>query len=276
MTAGVEGVVIDADDERGVDLLAWRRDDDAPRARLEVASSALTGRETPGGLDHDVDVETAPPNCLRVPLLEDRHLTITDPEALVGLRDLDTEPAEGGVVTEKVHVHLARDEVVDRDDLDARGLSGLCLEGDNRSQEIPPDPSEAVDADANAQVDHLSRSRSFKAVSAACEDKDILSHLPRAPQNVVVNEQGKLGPQELRVMFAKTGPGHVRDHERDLVREFAERERGPVRHDDIDFDTVGTERLRAVSRRRTPRSRATVRAGSRHRRAWLALSEGPP
>ena len=165
MLGGVEGVVVHSDDEGRVDLFARRRDDHALGTTCEVATRALTAGEAPGGFDHDVDVQATPCDGLRVLLLEDRYLTITDPEALLGLRDVDIEPAESGVVTEKVHVHLARDEVVDRDDLNARGFPGLRLEGNNRSQEIPPDPSEAVDADANAQVDHLSRSRSFKAVS---------------------------------------------------------------------------------------------------------------
>ena len=58
--AGVEGVVVDPDDEGGVGLLARRRDDHPLRARLEVASCGLAGRETPGGLDHDVDVQARP------------------------------------------------------------------------------------------------------------------------------------------------------------------------------------------------------------------------
>ncbi len=164
MLAGVEGVVIDPNDERRVDLLAWRRDDHALRTCLEVATRALTGRETPGGLDHYVDVQAAPSNRLRVPLLEDRDLTITDLETLVSLGDVDIKPAEGGIVTEKVHVHLARNEVVDSDDLDARGLPGLRLQGEHGTQEIPPDPSKAVDADTHTHVDHLSRSRSLEAV----------------------------------------------------------------------------------------------------------------
>ena len=119
MLGGVEGVVIYPYDERRVDLFARRRDDHALRTTLEMATRALTVREAPGGLDDDVDVQAAPSNRLRVPLLEDRYLTIADLEALVGVGDVDIEPTECGVVTKKVRVHLARDEVVDSDDLDA-------------------------------------------------------------------------------------------------------------------------------------------------------------
>ena len=39
-------------------------------------------------------------------------------------------------------------------------------------------------------------------------------------------------------MLAESRPGHIRDHERDVSRELTERERSPVRQDDIDIDTV--------------------------------------
>jgi hypothetical protein len=82
---------------------------------------------------------------------------------------------------------------------------------------------------------------------AACGNKDILSHLARRPQNVVLHEQGELSTEQLRIMLTKSRPGHIRDRERDVIRELTERESCPVRQHDIDVDTMRAQRLEEPS-----------------------------
>ena len=206
-----------------------------------MAGRGFAGRETPCGLDHHVDAQAGPCNRLRVLLLEDRYLTAVDAEALVGVDNFGIQTAEGGVVAKKVLVDIARDEVVDRDDFDAGGLPGLCLKGENGAQEIPPDPSKAVDADTNAHVHHLSHSRSFEAVSRPRGTGPFSLTYRAAPQNALIHQQSEFRPELGRVMFAKSRPAHVCEHERDVLGELTDREPSPVRQDDVGVDTVGAQ-----------------------------------
>ena len=62
---GVERVVVDADDERGVGVGRRGGDDHARRAGLEVGRRLVAVGEEAGRLDDDVDAEVAPRQLLR-------------------------------------------------------------------------------------------------------------------------------------------------------------------------------------------------------------------
>src|SRR4249919_1112245 len=94
------------------------------------------------GLECDVDAEVAPRQLLRVPHRELVDLPAGDDDAvLLGLHRLG-ERAQNGVVFEQVRHRSRVADVVHRDDLEVPTPVEL------RAQEVPPDPSEAVDADA--------------------------------------------------------------------------------------------------------------------------------
>ena len=67
---GVEGVVVDADDERGVGPLRRGRHDHPGGAGIEVLAGLVPVGEEAGGLDHDVDLEVAPGQLLGVAHLQ--------------------------------------------------------------------------------------------------------------------------------------------------------------------------------------------------------------
>ena len=72
----------------------------------------------------------------------------------VGELDLALERPEGRVVAQEVRHRLRVAEVVQRDDLEVGAERVL------RSEEVPPDAAEAVDADANSHLSSASDARS--------------------------------------------------------------------------------------------------------------------
>ena len=75
-----------------------------------------------------------------------RHLLAGRAQDAVGELDLARERAERGVVAQEVRHRLRVAEVVQRDDVEVGAERVL------RAEEVPSDPAEAVDADANAHL----------------------------------------------------------------------------------------------------------------------------
>ena len=171
-------------------------------------------------------------------------VVLADTQTLVGRLHLGAEAPEGRVVAQQVGVRLQRDEVVYGDDLDAApvtpSVTGLGFELENRPQEIPADPSEAVDSDANAQVDHLSGSRSVERVKGLlrtlCLSRDssakrlsrpvaATARRPKAP-----GRAREIPPRPHRATTRETSSGNP-----------TERQGGLVREDGVDGDPVGPQ-----------------------------------
>ena len=140
----VVGVVVHAEHDRDVRIGRRRRDDDLLRARVEVLLRARAVGEEARRLEHDVDAEVAPRKRRRIALGEHPHLLAGRAQDAVGELDLALERAEVRVVAEQVGHRLRVAEIVERDDLDV-GPERLL-----RTEEVPPDAAEPVDADANA------------------------------------------------------------------------------------------------------------------------------
>src|SRR6185503_6386374 len=125
------------------DARGRRRDDDSRRAALEVGRRLVAVGEDAGRLDHDVHPDVAPRQRLGIALGEDLHGRRANGDALTSDLDLVVEDAVRAVVLEEMGVDLRRREVVDRHHLDV----GSRLAGG--PEEVPPDASETIDADAN-------------------------------------------------------------------------------------------------------------------------------
>ena len=118
----VEGVVVDADHERGVGA-GRGADTITRRAPLEVGGRLVPVGEDAGGLDDDVDAEIAPRELLRVALGEDLDGVAVDVDAArpTALTSLGSCPMDG-VVLQEVGDGVDRAEVVDGDDVDVGAL----------------------------------------------------------------------------------------------------------------------------------------------------------
>src|SRR4029450_10518272 len=135
----IERVVVHADDERGVDVLAGRGDDHERRTRLQVEAGLLPRGEQPGRFDDDVDPELAPRERRRVALGDDLQRVAVDLDPVADDLDVAGVGAEDRVVRQQVRHQLARQQVVRCDEVDV----GAPLLG--RAEEVPPDPAEPVD-----------------------------------------------------------------------------------------------------------------------------------
>ena len=150
----VVALVVDAEHDRVVGIGGGSGDDHLARTRVEVLLRSLTGREEPGRLEDDIDAELTPRQCCRIALREHLHLLAAGVDNAVPERHLSRERAEHRVVLEEMRHRRGVAEVVDRDDLD---VGPELLLG---PEEIPPDASETVDADANRHDSSLSSKRS--------------------------------------------------------------------------------------------------------------------
>jgi hypothetical protein len=63
---GLVDVVVDAEHDGGIDVIAGRGDHDLAGAGGEVGKSGVAGAEPPGRLDHDVHAELSPGEPSRV------------------------------------------------------------------------------------------------------------------------------------------------------------------------------------------------------------------
>ena len=142
--------VVDAEHDRVVGIRCRRRDDDLLGARVEVLLRSVPLREEPGRLEHDVDPELAPRQLRRVSLGEHLHLLATRADHAFADRDVARKRPQDRVVLQEMSHRGGVTQVVDGDDLHvgAERLLG--------PEEVPPDPPEAVDANANRHDSSLS------------------------------------------------------------------------------------------------------------------------
>ena len=143
---GVVRVVVDAEDDCEVRVGRGGGDDDFLRPGVEVLLRTFAIGEEPGRLDDDVHAEITPRESSGVALREDLDLLARCLEDTVRELHLARERPEVRVVAQQVRHRLRIAEVVQRDDLEVRLALVLCAE------EVPPDPAEPVDSDANAHL----------------------------------------------------------------------------------------------------------------------------
>ena len=136
-------LVVDAVDDREVGTGRRGRHDDGRGTRLEVHRCVVTLGEEARRLDHDVDAEVAPRECLGVALGQHRQRVVADLDPVLGGRDLLGQHAHDRVVLEEVGHRVERAEVVHRDEVD---VGAAFLRG---TEEVAADAPEAVDAYAN-------------------------------------------------------------------------------------------------------------------------------
>ena len=146
--ARFQRVVVHAVDDRRVDVLAGRGDDDLARAAGEVQRRLVLAGEEARAFHHDVDVEGLPRELRRVALGEHLDDVAVDDHRIAGDLDRAVEAAVGRVEAGQVGVRLGAAEVVDRDDLDLAVAAGFV----QRAQDVPADAAVAVDGDADGHV----------------------------------------------------------------------------------------------------------------------------
>ena len=135
-------VLVDAEHDGGVDVLAARRrDDDFLGAALEVGRGFFLAGEKAGALEHDVDAQLAPWNFGRVALREHADRVAVDDHVVAFDRHGAGELAVRGVVAGQVGVRLGVAQVVDGDDLDVVFLAAFV----ESAQDIAADAAIAVD-----------------------------------------------------------------------------------------------------------------------------------
>ena len=144
--------------------------------------------------------------------------------------DLDVEAAEGGVVTQKVRIHLARDEVVDGDDLDRPGFARACAglfsrSRTDRTKFLPIRPKPLMPMRTPTSITPLAVAWSRAAHSP--QGRNTLSHLPGTPQTPSRHEQSELGGESLRIMLPEAVISEVASDEPDFARQLADRQRRP-------------------------------------------------
>jgi hypothetical protein len=111
-------LVVDLEDERGVDVLGRSGDHHLLRAALEVSRGLLAVGEDAGGLDDDVGADVAPGDLRGVALGEGLDLAVAYPQDVAVERDVLGPDAVGGVALEEEREALHRHQVVYGDDLD--------------------------------------------------------------------------------------------------------------------------------------------------------------
>ena len=150
--ARLDLVLVDAVDERAVDVLLARcRDDDLLRAGGDVrAGLGLRGEEA-GAFEHDVDAQILPRQLRRIALGADLDPVAVDDEVAAIDADLARKPAVCGVVLRQVRVRFRIAEIVDRDDLDLARAFGFV----QRAQHVATDAAVAVDGDLHSHGQFL-------------------------------------------------------------------------------------------------------------------------
>jgi len=139
----VDGV--DTHDVRGDLTLARGGDEHLLGASLDVLLASRLVREDAGGLDDEVNLQVLPRQLERVAVADDGDVLAVDGDGgVVDDLHVRVERSEDGVVLEQVRRLLDTSAVVDRDELESRGLAAL-----EAAHEVASDTSEAVDRDAD-------------------------------------------------------------------------------------------------------------------------------
>ncbi len=131
-------VVVHAEDDGLVGIVAGGRDQHPLGAGRQVRLHLFLGGEDAGAFHDDVDV--APGQVGRVADRRDLDRTAADVDRIARNRDLGGEAAVDRVVAQQMRIGFDRAQVVDRHDLDI-----IAPRFDDRAQHVPTDPAKAVD-----------------------------------------------------------------------------------------------------------------------------------
>src|SRR6266542_4331332 len=146
MLGGVVLPVVHAHHDRDVLALGGGADDDLLGTGLEMLLGLFALGEQAGGFDDDFRAELLPRQVGRVALGQDLDAVAVDHQALAVDLDMAVEPAQHRVVLQQVGQGLGLGDVVHRYEVELRSpLPG-------RAEEVPTDPSEAVDADLDRHL----------------------------------------------------------------------------------------------------------------------------
>ena len=159
---GLQGVVVDAEDDRGVELVLGRGGEDhALGAGVDMLlESGLVGEDA-GRFQGDLALELLPGEVGGIALGRDLDVLAVDHEAALGDLDRSLELAVDAVVLEQQGEVLGVREVVDRDDLELLGRRH------HRAEDQPTDPTETVDPDSNRHACKLLAGLSILAVRSS-------------------------------------------------------------------------------------------------------------
>src|SRR5262249_4576906 len=155
MLAGVVRLEVDADGERDVLAFGGRGDQHLLDAAVEVRLGLVGLGEAAGRLDDDVDLVLVPRNLGRIFFGDAGDGLAVDDDLAVGGIDLPRVGAVDRVMPKQVRERARVGDVVDDDELEVAGITGL-LPG---AYERAPDSAEAVDSDASCHDLFLSSAR---------------------------------------------------------------------------------------------------------------------
>ena len=127
----------------GVNVLAWRGDQDLLHTVLQVSPRGLSVSEQPGRLNHDVNAEVAPWDGGRVTLSEHLDFVSVNGDGILPVGDFTVEAAQHGVVLQHVGERAWVSEVVLCYDLN---VCTLVFDG---AVVVPADPSETINSYAD-------------------------------------------------------------------------------------------------------------------------------
>ena len=158
--------------------LRRRRQEDEPRARLDVLLQILAPLERAGALEHELDAELLPRQFQRVAIPQRPQLAAGDDE-MASFDDHGFRVAAvHGVEAKQVGEVLDVDQVVDGDQLELRLV-------DDQLQDRTSDSSQTVDGDLGAHITYLPiAGRAFSASPAT----------RGVPSNVELPSKSKAAP----------------------------------------------------------------------------------
>ncbi len=136
-------VVVDADHDRGVDLVLGRHGQhDLVRSGLEVFFQRRPVAKHAGRLDHDPHLQVFPRDLGRVTMLGHRDLEVVDEHRVARYPDGLVEPTHHRVVLEQVGQLIVIEQVVDCHDPDV-------LPGAEDAKHSAADAAKAIDSNSH-------------------------------------------------------------------------------------------------------------------------------
>ena len=143
-------LVVDADDDNGIDLVLGRgRHDDLLRPSRQVLLASLAGPENAGALKHHVGLAVGPRQVRRVLLRGDGDARPIDDQHLALGLDVALEPTVHAVILQQVCQRFGIGQVVDADDVE------LVLSRPHRPEHDAADAAKSVDADVACHPNSL-------------------------------------------------------------------------------------------------------------------------
>ena len=137
--------MIDAKDNRGIDVLATgRRDDHFLGTTLEMGRGLFLGGEKSGALEHDVDTEFAPGQLRGITVGENANPVTVDDHGIALDRHSAAEATMRSVELRQMRIGLGIAEIVDRNDLQVMLLATFIV----GTQDVAADAAIAIDGNA--------------------------------------------------------------------------------------------------------------------------------